>query len=172
MRTYIGTIDPASGHPRVTIAEIPDVSTANLADLIEDLGELSWLRLNGAEPSPAQTAGWKRRLVDDLRRGESGRPLPHLVVHSPAGFGWGYAGNGPADLAHSILHRELAETVPRAVYLRFRDDVITALPRDGFRLPAADVWDWIRANRTLVDQHVFGAAAEATGPPAAVGLRF
>jgi len=34
--------------------------------------------------------------------GETTR-LRHLVFHSPSGFGWGYAGSGPADLALSIL---------------------------------------------------------------------
>ena len=27
------------------------------------------------------------------------RPLRHVVLHSPIGFGWGYGGSGPADLA-------------------------------------------------------------------------
>ncbi len=31
------------------------------------------------------------------------RPLRHVVLHSPTGFGWGYNGSGPADLALSIL---------------------------------------------------------------------
>src|SRR3954469_14004176 len=30
-------------------------------------------------------------------------PLAHHVRHSPTGFGWGYAGSGPADLSRSIL---------------------------------------------------------------------
>lgn len=31
------------------------------------------------------------------------RPLPHLIRHSPAGFNCGYNGNGPRDLALSLL---------------------------------------------------------------------
>lgn len=33
----------------------------------------------------------------------NGRPLRHVVLHSPTGFEWGYGGSGPADLALSIL---------------------------------------------------------------------
>jgi hypothetical protein len=30
-------------------------------------------------------------------------PLTHFVRHSPTGFGWGYGGSGPAELARCIL---------------------------------------------------------------------
>lgn len=35
--------------------------------------------------------------------GELAGPLRHHVRHSPTGFGHGYAGSGPADLARSLL---------------------------------------------------------------------
>jgi hypothetical protein len=79
-------------------------------------------------------------------------------------------------LAHSILHREIAENVPFDVYRKFRDDVIAELPPDGFELSARQVWDWVRANRALVDRAVFGADAPAIdpgergGPRARLGL--
>lgn len=38
-----------------------------------------------------------------------GKPLPHVVRHSPTGFEWGYGGSGPADLAYSILADACAE---------------------------------------------------------------
>jgi hypothetical protein len=37
------------------------------------------------------------------------RPLRHVVLHSPTGFGWGYGGSGPADLALSLLCDVLGE---------------------------------------------------------------
>ena len=37
--------------------------------------------------------------VDD----EGVERLPHVAVHSPTGFQWGYGGSGPADLALSLL---------------------------------------------------------------------
>ena len=58
-------------------------------------------------------------MIKKIYRGEPGgvvkvilpsgksRPLRHVVLHSPTGFGWGYGGSGPADLALSILCAEL-----------------------------------------------------------------
>lgn len=45
----------------------------------------------------------------------SGRshPLRHIVLHSPTGFGWGYGGSGPADLALSLLCDVLGERPSR-----------------------------------------------------------
>jgi len=39
----------------------------------------------------------------------SSRPLKHVVHHSPTGFGVGYGGSGPADLALSILSAVISE---------------------------------------------------------------
>lgn len=60
-------------------------------------------------------------MIKKIYRGEPGgavkvilpsgkvRPLQHVVLHSPSGFGWGYGGSGPADLALSILCDVLGE---------------------------------------------------------------
>lgn len=37
--------------------------------------------------------------------------LGHRVRHSPTGFGWGYAGSGPADLARSLLLAAVGDLV-------------------------------------------------------------
>lgn len=85
-------------------------------------------------------------------------PLPHVLRHSPAGFNYGYNGNGPRDLALSILNDALmslsasrsdAQCPPRREsipppstpgvrlpegasqdppYLRFTEEVIAHLP--------------------------------------------
>jgi hypothetical protein len=39
------------------------------------------------------------------------RPLPHLIRHSPAGFNCGYDGNGPRDLALSLLLDALGDKI-------------------------------------------------------------
>lgn len=44
-------------------------------------------------------------------------PLRHTILHSPAGYNWGYSGSGPADLALSILCDHLGEH-PTAKQLR------------------------------------------------------
>lgn len=137
-----------------------------LVTFLDDLAEVSVL--SRSEPAhheperPAWVLQHKRRLLEAIRASEhppARRPLPHDPVHSPDGFAWGYRGSGPADLALAILHRELAETVPAAVYLLFRDDVIARLPAAGFALPATEVWTWVRAHRDLVDHQVFGAGS-------------
>lgn len=60
-------------------------------------------------------------MIKKIYRGEPGgvvkvvlpsgksRLLRHVVLHSPTGFGWGYGGSGPADLALSILCDVLGE---------------------------------------------------------------
>jgi hypothetical protein len=48
------------------------------------------------------TPGGTEVLVRDDAAGSSA-PLRHVVRHSPTGFGWGYGGSGPADLARSLL---------------------------------------------------------------------
>jgi hypothetical protein len=89
---------------------------------------------------------------------ESGRrtELVHRRVHSPDGFAWGYSGNGPADLAHSILTIEIGEEATAAIAARFRDDVVAKLPQhESFELSSTLVWDWIVANRRLVEIELF-----------------
>jgi hypothetical protein len=185
MRTYLGSVDPSSGRISVTIADNPDpLPILELVTFLDELAEVSALaHLGRPHPEPerhARVLAHKRRLLEVLRAADDPprtRPLPHLPVHSPDGFAWGYRGSGPADLALAILHRELAETVPATVYLPFRDDVIAPLPHARFELPATEVWDWVRAHRNLVDHHVFGTGPtptprRPTAPPRSTGLSF
>ena len=52
-------------------------------------------------------------------------PLHHYVRHSPTGMEWGYEGQGPADLAYSILmdffgrNRDIAEAYHQDFKRRF-----------------------------------------------------
>jgi hypothetical protein len=62
---------------------------------------------NGTSPGDAVYHGWVRpdgqaAIVVEDRPGLY-RPLPQLIRHSPAGMAWGYSGNGPRDLARSLL---------------------------------------------------------------------
>lgn len=58
-----------------------------------------------------------------------------LVNHSPSGFGWGYSGSGPAQLACSLLLDYYEdEQFAREHYIAFRNQVISQLECDG---PAA-----------------------------------
>lgn len=64
---------------------------------------------------------------------EGARELPHHGRHCPSGFSWGFAGSGPADLAHSILLDYLGLT-PAAEALRDDDEGATVLPYHAFKL--------------------------------------
>jgi hypothetical protein len=88
------------------------------------------------------------------------QPLPHLTRHSPAGFNCGYNGNGPRDLALSLLahalddptvdrtaltrsHARCTETTP-PLYQRFAEQVLTCLPRDrAWSLRREDILRWV-----------------------------
>ncbi|MDH3366920.1 MAG: hypothetical protein OEX97_14250 [Acidimicrobiia bacterium] len=45
-------------------------------------------------------------------------PLPHLLLHSPARFEWGFIGSGPMDLARSIVADYLGVADPDDAYTR------------------------------------------------------
>ena len=107
-------------------------------------------------------------MIKKIYRGEPGgavkvtlpsgksRPLRHVVLHSPTGFGWGYGGSGPADLALSILCDVLGErpSEKQIYYGRF-----TAYPHHqdfkcefvarwefggGFEIESEIIADWLR----------------------------
>lgn len=77
-------------------------------------------------------------IVVDPQSAPRGRPLHHYVRHSPAGLDWGYAGNGPRDLARSLLADALGDP---AVCPACRDRTI-GWPGTG-----------TSADRAIVDTH-------------------
>ena len=59
-------------------------------------------------------------------------PRHDLVNHSPTGFGWGYNGSGPAQLALAILaHHTGNDNYARVYHQDFKKDVISKLPMGG-----------------------------------------
>ena len=60
------------------------------------------------------------------------KPRLDLVNHSPTGFGWGYAGSGPAQLSLALLADALDDD-ERAlrIYQPFRSTYIANLPSDS-----------------------------------------
>lgn len=72
------------------------------------------------------------------------RPLHHVQRHSPTGFEFGYAGSGPADLAHSILVDVLnVKSVAPGMYQAFKFDVISKLDSDAFEIGQEFVRQWL-----------------------------
>jgi hypothetical protein len=71
------------------------------------------------------------------------RPLPmrlDLVNHSPTGFGWGYGGSGPAQLALALLADHLGDDEEALdLYQDFKWRVVPGLPAEGWTLTSADI---------------------------------
>ena len=58
-------------------------------------------------------------------------PLRHYVRHSPTGFGWGYNGSGPADLARSLLWDALGAEPHPALYQQLKRDLVACWDSDS-----------------------------------------
>ena len=70
--------------------------------------------------------GMVRAYVDE---GGHRRVLPHLVLHSPQGFDYGYGGLGAMDLARSILADYLRALPEVWVYQAFKRRFLEPLDR-------------------------------------------
>lgn len=75
-----------------------------------------------------------------------GRPLPlrlDLANHSPDGFGWGYGGSGPAQLALALLADHLGDDQQALeLYQEFKWKFVAALAK-GKRL------EWTRTSADI-----------------------
>lgn len=77
------------------------------------------------------------------REGTAHASVPHVVRHSPTGIEWGYLGSGPSDLALSVLSALADERAARALYRRFKLEVVARVPEEGGVLRAAEVRAWV-----------------------------
>lgn len=80
-------------------------------------------------------------------------PRLDLRNHSPAGFGWGYAGSGPAQLALAMLADYFAGDAPpsslsdafaSSLYQTFKFRAITPQPAPGFALTSPEIRGLVR----------------------------
>lgn len=70
------------------------------------------------------------------------RPLPmrlDLVNHSPGGFDWGYAGEGPAQLALAICAAIMDSKRARQAYETIEVKLIAPISTDSWTLKASQV---------------------------------
>ena len=105
--------------------------------------------------------GYRRRgraIVEKQPGQEQVTPEPSLELanHSPSGFGWGYSGSGPAQLALALLLDYTGdEDVALAHYIGFKNRVVSQLdcshPEEYWRLTGTDIEDTLRE---LYDQAV------------------
>lgn len=62
---------------------------------------------------------------------------------SPNGFSWGCCGDGSTQLALAILLRYVPRLTALKLFYDFRCDIISKLPRCGFKLSEESVKEWI-----------------------------
>lgn len=112
------------------------------------------------------------------------RPVEHVAGRSADGLAWGYAGNGPADAAVSILTVATGngETAER-LHDGFMREVLAKLPlNERFALPVATVEGWLRDHgierpagierqRPTADDGAAGQAEDLDGRAAALVAR-
>ena len=94
---------------------------------------------------------------DDVRLYRDGRGVARtniapLVRHSATGIEWGYRGDGPADLALSVLARFAPAAEAERLYRAFERDAIARVPYTGGVLRAERVRAWL-------DRHAEAPAA-------------
>lgn len=86
------------------------------------------------------------RRVDVITDGRL-RQLPwrlDVENRSPTGFGWGYGGSGPAQLALAILCDAVGVARARRLYMLFKDQIIARLDGDaGWQLDLGVVLEWV-----------------------------
>lgn len=83
--------------------------------------------------------------------------------HSPTGFGWAYAGSGPAALAHSILAALCGDQIADLHYQAFKMSVVARLGVGRFDLKMSDVIEWLRTRG--IDIVKMGPADPMKDPP-------
>jgi hypothetical protein len=89
------------------------------------------------------------------------KPLPHQIRHSPTGFNCGYNGNGPRDLALSLL--------TDALFTFSSKDVLATPPADKH----AQAHDSISSNAAPINSTVAPATGRCDSrPPPLPYLRF
>ncbi|MBW2561380.1 MAG: hypothetical protein JRE40_11065 [Deltaproteobacteria bacterium] len=71
-----------------------------------------------------------------------GRPLKHVVRHSPDGFQWGYGGSGPSDLALSILTDCLGKELAEKYYQQFKRDFVAKFG-DEWEVKEEEIREWL-----------------------------
>jgi hypothetical protein len=70
------------------------------------------------------------------------KPSQEVWNHSPDGFGVGYGGSGPAQLALAILLASLPKEQAVSLHQDFKWDVIAKLPQSDFEIDL-DLGDWL-----------------------------
>ena len=74
----------------------------------------------------------------------NGRPLKHIVCHSPTHFEWGFSGCGPADLSLSILTDYLGDRRrAEKLHQQFKVDFVSKFAYEGWEISGKEIEDWL-----------------------------
>ena len=85
-------------------------------------------------------------IVESTHASHEVKDLPHIQLHSPDGFEWGYGGSGPADLALSILAHALGNREQaKKLHQWFKWEFVRKFRFTGFQLSQAEVLAWVEA---------------------------
>ena len=91
---------------------------------------------------------WNEDIVCTRQGGEMRTNVPRRIVrHSPTGFGWGYGGSGPADLALNILSIFIGQAEAEGYYQDFKFEVVAKVPYEGGTIKRDDILKWIETKR-------------------------
>lgn len=100
----------------------------------------------GTDMKPAGKiyCGWRPR-VGGEKVTVNGKPLEHIVFHSPTGVSWGFGGSGPADLSLSILTDHFNGDKGKAMkyHQDFKWDFV-AYFRDSWSLTDLEIEAWLK----------------------------
>jgi hypothetical protein len=170
MRVYVD--DRSNSEPRVSVIErSSDIEPEEVAAL---LGELRCLNddpgLNPETRARRETdfIDRKRSVLARIEDNEGPAVRTPLTDWSPLfSVPWGDTGPGSLDLADCILCDLFAEPPSRALAMRFRDEVVARLPRDGFELTGPEVTAWYHNALELSTPTPAQAVGAAPLPPEA-----
>lgn len=78
-----------------------------------------------------------------------------IILHSPTGFGWGYGGSGPADLALNMLYDYLLRTktkgarcLARDLHQSFKWGFIATQTKE-LKVTGAEIEEWLKGAQQL-----------------------
>ena len=112
----------------------------SIADTLSRVGTTEQAVYRGRRDPSAQVGDEVEVMVD-------GEPLDYrydLLSASPSGFEWGYGGSGPAQLAIATLAHAYDDAVAGDLYQRFKREVVSELPEEGWTLTKQDLDAWRR----------------------------
>ena len=84
---------------------------------------------------------------DEVEVMVDGEPLDYrydLLSASPSGFEWGYGGSRPAQLAIATLAHAYNNESACEHYQRFKREIVSELPEEGWTLTKRDLDAWRR----------------------------